>query len=282
VNAKTIVSTAVQMYRSKGIRTWVLEGVCDKKFFLKWVDESKVRLDGFGGKPVVVEAFHLASRQPYDKYDFLSFFSDLDYDFLTGNAIKTADRFYYHALCICNGLPKYNDLECFLINSPAFIRFMAELDQSEAEALRWREMLESYSRVYGSFRAADMVIVRSNGLKQSVLDGLEVAPFFTLKGGVLIDDIESSMRRRSPRKEYVDDVLQYAEKLRKETPSWGLSRGHDVTELVSILAKEILSINLPRARVEQMLRLACEKNEFLSGPVGCRMQLSGDANNFKQ
>lgn len=276
-NPANVINTAFHLYRSRGIRTWIVEGACDKRFFQKWIDIDKVRIDGFEGKGFVLDVCEASLKKPYSDSDFLSFFADIDYDVVSQFSIRSEERFYYHSYCRCNAISRYNDLESFLINSPAFTKFMIEIDQGLSSVDLWRDELERISRIFGSYRASDFVVVKDKCLASSVLDGLNVEDFLDARRGS-VDQValESTVRRKSPRKEYVEDLLECASRMREREPKWALSRGHDITQILSLILEARLAIRLPPEAIERMLRLACDKGEFLSGPVGCQMRLSGD------
>lgn len=276
-NPANVVNTAFHLYRSRGIKTWIVEGACDKRFFQKWIDSDKVRIDGFEGKSFVLDVCEASLRKPYSESEFLSFFADIDYDVVSEYAIRSEGKFYYHSYCRCNAVSRYNDLESFLINSQAFTKFMIEIDQDPSSVDLWREELERISRIFGSYRASDFVVVKDNRLASSVLDGLNVEDFLDARRGS-VDQValELAIGRKSPRKEYVEDLLKCASGMREREPKWALSRGHDITEILSLILDARLALRLPPEGIERMLRLACDKGEFLSGPVGCQMRLSGD------
>lgn len=266
------------MFRSKRIRTVVVEGVCDKRFLSQWISSSAaIRFDGLEGKPLVNLAYKNSRLKPYSDFEFLYFFADVDFDVISQQSLNEHPSFVYNAFCFEENRLHYNDLETFLINTSAFEKVLVNLDIDVNEADDLRKRLERASRVTGSLRAADIVVQRSNNLRSSVLNGLEIRAFFN-PCDVAFNETElfKALPRWSNYREHVDDLIEASERLDRESPTdWSLSRGHDLTEMLALHLEHRGHRGMTAEKLELMLRLACEFAEFQSSPMGRHLAVSG-------
>lgn len=270
---RALLNRALQLFRSKRIRTAVVEGSCDKRFLEQWLEEgSRIRFDGFGGKSLVNESFKLSTLAPYAQYNFAYFFADVDYDHVSGTTLHDNPNFVYYVYCTDRCAAIYNDIELFLINTSALRKVCANLDVPTT-VTDLRSSLESSSREFGSLRAADIIVRRQNGLASSVLDGLEIEPFFDASR-IAVDPeaLRAALPSISRRKEYVGDLIATADRLQKEFPTpWALSRGHDVTKMLALHMQQLGNRGITAERLELLLRVACEFREFQDSPAGRRI-----------
>lgn len=275
---KILLNNALTMYRSKRIRTAVVEGVCDKRFLSQWIPSgAAIRFDGFDGKGLVDDAYQASRSKPYSDYEFLYFFADVDFDVIAKLPLNEHPNFIYNAFCFDENRPHYNDLESYLINTNAFEKVLANLDVSVDEAKGLRERLERASRVTGSLRAADTLLKKSLRLRSSILNGLEIRGFFNPRE-ISFDEGElyKALPRWSNYPEHTDDLIQAAQRLDRESPAiWSLSRGHDVTEMLSLHLEDRGQRGMTAQKLELMLRLACEFAQFQQSPMGKRLTVSG-------
>lgn len=273
---KNVLNNALHMYRSKKIRTAVVEGVCDKRFLSQWLcPNALIRFDGLDGKSLVSQVYSASQTKPYSDYDFLCFLADVDFDFIAGYKLHNHPSFIYNSFCFTENRLYYNDLESFLINTSAFEKVLVNLDINVSEADNLRERLERASRVAGSLRAADIIVQNSHNLRSSVLNGLDIRAFFDPKE-VSFDHNEllRALPRWSNYPEYTDDLIEEAERLDREASSrWSLSRGHDLTEMLSLHLESRGNRGMTADKLELMLRLACEFSDFQRSPMG--KQLAG-------
>ena len=282
-NPKTLLETAINFYRSKKIKTAIVEGACDRRFIQQWCKpDAAVRFDGFDGKSLVEQAYLGSQTGAFSKHDFLYFFSDVDYDIISGKKITHHPRYINNAYCTEKQQIEYNDLEIFLVNTIALEKLLSNQDINPSEANSIRNKLEQASREVGSFRAADITLSKKLGLGRSILNGLEPGTFFNCKS-ISID--RASMIEQMPRwsnyPRYIDDLVDEAEALDKShAAKWALSRGHDVTELLSLHLEDRGSRGLTRERVELMLRLACELSDYKNSTMGKQLLADGAENCF--
>ncbi|MBK8536853.1 MAG: hypothetical protein IPL59_18190 [Candidatus Competibacteraceae bacterium] len=273
-----ILNNALSMFRSKKIRTAIVEGVCDKRFLSQWIPlNAAIRFDGLDGKSLVNLVYKNSRLKPYSDYEFLYFFADVDFDVITNQPLHKHPKFIYNVFCFEENRLHYNDLETYLINTSAFEKVLVNLDIDVNEAASLRERLERASRVTGSLRAADIIVQRSNNLRSSILNGLEIRPFFSSRD-IAIDQgkLFKALPTWSNYREYTDDLVEAAKRLDRELPlGWSLSRGHDLTEMLALHLECRGQRGITAEKLELMLRLACELAEFQGSPMGKRLTASG-------
>lgn len=275
---KVLLNNALSMYRSRRIRTAIVEGVCDKRFLGQWVPAgAPIRFDGFDGKPLVELAYTNSRLKPYSDYEFLYFFADVDFDLITKKPLHDHPAFVYNAFCFDEKRLHYNDLEAFLINTNSFEKVLVNLDIDAKEAAALRGNLEKASRVTGSLRAADPIVQRANNLRSSVLNGMEIRAFFNPRD---LTFNESEMNKALPRWSnypvHTDELIEAAKRLDREFPTaWSLSRGHDLTEMLALHLESRGHRGITPEKIELMLRLACEFTDFERSPMGRRLHGSG-------
>lgn len=275
---KNLLNTALSMYRSKRIKTAVVEGVCDKRFLSQWLStDAQLRFDGFDGKLLVEKAFKGSRAKPYSDHDFLYFIADVDFDAVCQTPLHDHSSFVYNVFCSDEKKTIYNDLECFLVNTSALEKVLANFDVAPSSASFMRERLERASREIGAYRAADLLVQRKFNLRSSVLNGLEVRGFFVpTELTVESSRLKKALPGWSNYKEYVDDLIDAAARLdRQSPPLWSLSRGHDVTEMIALHLEVIGNRGTTREKLEMMLRLACEFNEFSKSPMCKKINAAG-------
>lgn len=275
---KHLLNSALNMFRSKKIRTAVVEGVCDKRFLSQWIPaNAAIRFDGLDGKSLVDLAYKSSRLKPYSDYEFLYFFADVDFDVITKKPLHEHPTFIYNAFCFEENRLHYNDLETYLINTSAFEKVLVNLDIDVNESEGLRERLERASRVTGSLRAADIIVQQTNNLHSSVLNGLEIRTFFNSRDIAFnYDELLKALSRWSNYREHTDDLIEAAERLDRESPlGWSLSRGHDLTEMLSLHLECRGKKGMTAEKLELMLRLACELAEFQGSPMGRRLAASG-------
>lgn len=275
---KFLLNSALTMFRSKQIRTAVVEGVCDKRFLSQWIPAgAAIRFDGLDGKSLVDLVYKNSRLKPYSDFEFLYFFADVDFDVISKQPLNEHPSFVYNAFCFEENRLHYNDLETYLINSSALVKVLVNLDIDANEADGLRERLERASRVTGSLRAADIVVQRANNLRSSILNGLEIRSFFK-PHDVAFNETElfKALPRWSNYREYIEDLIEEAKRLDRESPTdWSLSRGHDLTEMLALHLEHRGQRGMTAEKLELMLRLACELAEFQRSPMGRRLAASG-------
>lgn len=272
-NPTNLLNTARMMYRSKGEQTIVVEGKTDKFFLQQWCKEgAKIRFDGMAGKDLV-EKVYKESKHPNYSDVGLYFFADVDFDTVAGIELISDPRFIYNAYCHNHSVVEYNDLEAFLVNNGALEKVLINHGIDRACASDIKRKLELASRYLGSLRAADIVIVKQMRLSSSILNGLEIEPFFDAQNLVFDQKaFEAQLPYWSNNRRYVDELLEEAEKINSaNTKPWALSRGHDITEMLALHLAHVGSKGMRAERVESMLRMACELATFKASPMGRKL-----------
>lgn len=274
---KHLLNQALGLFRSRQIKTIIVEGVCDKRFLSQWIPAgAPIRFDGFAGKPLVNNTYLNSQLKPYSAYDFLYFIADVDLDVITGDNLHTHSNYIYNAYCFEETRLHFNDLETYLINTNAFEKVLVNLDLDAKEAVLLRQKLIFASRVSGSLRAADVILKRENKLSRSILNGLEIRIFFEPKD---MSCNETALYKALPNwsnyPEYVDELIAKAEEIKNLSPNdWSLSRGHDLTEMLSLHFK-YRGKHVTPEQLELMLRLACELTIFETSPMGKQLTKLG-------
>lgn len=278
-NPSNLLGTAIQLYRSKRIQTAVVEGKTDKRFLSQWFKpDAKVRFDGFNGKNQVEAVYHASKKPPYSSHNFLYFFADVDFDGIEGRNIIIDSRFVHNAYCHQTNKIEFNDLEIFLVNNSAFEKLLANHDIEISEACSLRHKLEAASRIIGSFRAADLSVKQKLKLSSSILNGIEIEPFFSAENVQINEDnLIKQLPYWANYREHVDDLVEEAYNIRTATPNpWALSRGHDVTEMITLHFNTRGFPSLQRDRLELMLRLACEYSDFKESAMGRKLSSNSE------
>jgi hypothetical protein len=274
-NPKYLIGTAYQLFKSKKIRTIVIEGISDKRFLEQWTKPGwPVRFDGADGKKLVTDVYTAAQAKPYHGIRFLLYFADIDWDAVHSNSLIDCADFVYNAYCRTTKRVVYNDLECFLVNTRALEKAMANLDLNTSEAGDLREKIEYATRQIGAFRAADEIVRRKLKKTRSILNGIEPLEFFD-QNRILFDTkkLISHLPRWANYKEHVDDLVTCANQLLVDyTGPWSLSRGHDVTELLCEHFVARGAKGLRPEKLEMMLRLGCEMSVFKESPMGASLK----------
>ena len=280
---KHLIRTAFQLFRSRKIRTVVIEGISDRRFLEQWTKPtSSVRFDGMDGKRLVTDVYKASQASPYDKDRFLLYFADVDWDVIHSKSLIDNADFVYNAYCRNTKKVIYNDLECFLVNTRALEKTMANLDLDTSGATEIREKIEYATRQIGAFRAADEIVRRKLGKSNSILNGIEPLEFFDANSiHIDIAKLINYLPRWANYKEHVDDLVDCANQLLVDyTLPWSLSRGHDVTELLCEHFITRGTKGLRSDKIEMMLRLGCEMSAFKESPMGVNLQIADTTRAF--
>lgn len=254
-------------------RTVVVEGESDKDYFERWV--SGCKFHACSGKDAVIGVYEYYRRRRQRDLEFMCFVVDLDYDRILGGDLIEDECFIYNSL---SSDVVFNDLEVFLVNTEAFEKVLSQFGFDDGDVSRIRHELRDASSVLGSFRAADFFVRRNNGLSRSVLNGLNVTHCFDANNiyvdpGVVGDVIGRSSGYGGL---YLDELIDKARHLRNDyCGGWELSRGHDVTDMLSLFLREQGVGRFGRLDLEILLRRECEKSSFEGSPVGRRFCAMG-------
>lgn len=278
-----LLNNALAIYRSKKIQTVIVEGLCDKRFLSQWLKKNAlVRFEGFEGKVLVEDVYRASQKQPYVTFDFLYLFADVDYDSITNTALFEHPRFIYNAFCFEEQRLMFNDLEIYLINTQAFEKLLANHDIDPLNTDLLRNKLERASREIGSFRVADILLQRKENLRSSILNGIEVRTFLNSHNlEIDVDGLKKALPRWSNYPLYVDELIRMADIVERSNPTpWSLSRGHDVTEMLSLHLDSLGKKGLHRERLEMLLRLACELCSFQESPMGKQLGKQAESDCF--
>lgn len=269
-NPVYVYNLARQMFDSKEVRTIVVEGVSDKKYFGQWI--SKARIHVCNGKESVVKVYNHYKAHKEGGHDFMCFIVDVDFDVVLKNTLINDECFIYNSL---DQDAVFNDMEIFLVNTRAldkvFLNLGLDFDFNEVNLIRLK--MREASSVFGSFRVADCLVRRESGVGSSLLGEIKVDRYFD-RGEIFVnhesvsDDIRDDCRSA--------DLIDKARCLRDSyRSSWSLSRGHDVTNMLSLFLSKRIKKCPKSSELEMMLRLACEGCDFEGSPVGKRLRDKG-------
>lgn len=274
-NPENILQSAIFQFRSGQCLTIIVEGYNDKRFLSQWINvDDKIRFDGFGGKEIIEKIFpkYLEAKKKI-KDDFAIFVVDIDFDSIISQSLYTNEILIYNVFCEEEKRVHYNDLEIFLVNTSSFEKLLENFDISKNNVAKYRQLLEKASRDIGKYRLADNILVREKNLSSSILNGIDLEVFFDpLNIEIDTEKLKASIPGWSNYKHYVSDLINKADLVNNENNlPWSLSRGHDVTEMISLHLKEKGFKTETRERIELNLRIGAESLEFKNSPMGKKL-----------
>ncbi|EBR9281967.1 hypothetical protein D5B78_24675 [Salmonella enterica subsp. enterica serovar Neukoelln] len=269
-----LVDRAIQAYKSNRKKTIFVEGVNDKAFFKQWTGDN-IRYDGFLGKAKIEEIKkYMNSNSKYNIYynDFL-LVADVDYDLTSKLGIVNGIEYF---VLDDDRNHVYNDMDIFVLNSSALKKLFSNLriDIDDCELDELKNKIESATRVFGRYRAADFKLTQGN-VDSSILNGLEITRFLDASTlSVDVSELESSIGSWSKSLD-IEDLIITAKEIDNEFKfKWALSRGHDATLILSFhLINKYNKKFASQLFVEEKLRIGCEKVELLSIPIGRAVNL---------
>lgn len=275
----SILSTARQMFNgTKQRKTVVVEGVNDVRFFNQWYGDSNiVRFVAAEGKSNVITVHAEYVKQQNLKNKKAMFFCvDIDWDLLHRLPPPNSDDFMCNSYCLSSSTHYHNDLEGFLVNTGALKKVLSsyDIDMSNGQLAYLSNEMEKASRCVGKYRAADHIVQKSLGLKNSVLNGLDISVFFDASN-FSIDEkkLLDAMPRWSNYPYHIDDLVDEASTLNKNhSRKWELSNGHDITEMLALhLEYKTKTKGIVKEKIERELRLGCELSDFILTPMFAKM-----------
>ena len=270
IETRPVVTVIESRLRKRSDFLIYVEGVDDLRFYSLWLggnpatqkftDENGRRLflRRMRHKSDVLKKF-LETYNPMAIENFASFVVDLDFDRILERTIHEVPVYYqmFDNSCDLAGAPPYNDLECFVVNTEAYLKFMKSKGYGKQEAKSIRNRISLVACVLGAFRVANIKVREAHeGLfrhDSSILctevDGrhLKLSVDFALESGIMdiasleldIDRFSETVRdifSEGTYGEYVGDVVNFAEMLfeRFSKAPFFLSRGHDVMEILAL------------------------------------------------
>ncbi|WP_087547769.1 hypothetical protein [Acinetobacter sp. WCHA39] len=267
-SSETSMNEAYGIYRSKTFDKFLfVEGLTDKKMLQnKGYDEEQYYYLGMLGKPLVLKSHEIFfENQYYKEIKKIAYIIDNDYDHIT-QTIITSKNLFIHSVCNETFVHYYNDLEGFLVNSDSLVRFLRELGLNKSEINKLKNDVELESRRIGKYRAANEYLKKKKSLSltSTILFSFEIENFFDRKSFLFLEkDFESAVRGCSQYKNLVDELFQEAVNINLKFPNkWSLSRGHDISELISIYLFDKFDIDLNSEDIEQCLRLAIDSEDM--------------------
>lgn len=269
VNPISSLNLARQVFRSDRIKTIFVEGVNDKRFYSQWNGHNdKIRIQVLYQKDNVVTA-HNAYITDGIGLGFARFIVDIDYDILTEKEIYEQAMNYhvYHSSFVGS---YFNDLESFLVSTCALQKYLANFDYDLQKAEELRLSILNSAWTIGAFRVADHNVVKRKCLGKSILDGLEICDAFfdDQTANVSKEKLLRLIENRHRNSPHINDLLEEAELLlQKHSSKFVLSRGHDITEMLSQILTKKKGKKILRSDVELGLRLAIEKCEINISPM---------------
>lgn len=269
---KTLINEAFGIFKSLTYNKFIfVEGFYDKKFLnKKGFPEAEYYYLGMCGKPTVISSFYGFQSPPYNSIKKIAFCIDNDYDHVTETVIDSPIIFINS---ICNTTKNHiaNDLESYLVNSTALIDWLDEFGLSSKEIDVLKDEVECESRRIGKYRAANELLKKEKCLPETatILFKIDIEEFFDLENFLFLErSFESRVRNCSNYKNLVDELFVLSHSLdQKYCKKWQLSRGHDITELISIYLLINHSINLSSQEIEQYLRLSIDTSELRNNPT---------------
>lgn len=263
-DCQTILDEAYGVFKSQTYKKFLfVEGVSDKKFLRnKGFDEENYFYLGMDGKPLVLSGLDkYESSNIYKKIEKIAFLIDNDYDHVL-DEIKINDNIFTHSICKKSNEHYLNDLEVYLVNSDSLFFWLEEFNLSRDQILDLKKNVEVESQRIGKYRAANELFKKNRMLdeKSTILFDFKIEDFIDTKNFLFLDRLfESRLKFCSHHKEYVEELCLLANDINsKYSQPWALSRGHDVTELISIYLFFKHDIDLNVKQVERYLRLSID------------------------
>jgi len=274
---KSTLSTARSMLKgAKPRKTIAVEGLADVRFFNQWFSENeKIRFVSLDGKPNVLRLHKDYLKSPLKSVKGMFFCVDIDWDLIHGKALPLKEDFLINSYCQIKNKFSFNDLESFLINSRALQKLIASYDLVIEDFNDFKMKIEVCSRKIGKYRAADDIIKNKFMLRNSVLNGASVDDFFDAENFEFNEKLfTENMPRWANYSEHIEDLVQEAEILDDANKElWSLSRGHDITTMLSLFIENKAKIKTSPEKIEKELRLSCEYADFLTSPMYEKMVL---------
>jgi hypothetical protein len=210
----------------------VVEGGSDKHVYKLVLDEDRCRIEIACGRDNVFGAIRLLNAD-----DFQGVFGVVDADFMhvTGERILEENILW----------TDFHDLECMVLNSPAFDRILDEF----ASENRLQTYAIPRSRIARQLAAsaAPLGCLRLISIQEGLdlkCEGLTFSRF--VEGQPLLINFAAMIREiinKSQKHELDQEQLlaQVTAEVQKEHDCWQISCGHDIVEILSVLFREVLS-----------------------------------------
>lgn len=267
-DCNNLMNEVYGIFRSKTFNKFLfVEGKDDKKLLSnKGFCEDNYYFSGMVGKSVVTECHDLFSQNlHYNKITNIAFLIDNDFDHVT-STINISKNLFIHSICPESNLHSFNDLEGFLVNSNSLISFLKEYGLNSEDIIKLKNDVELESRRVGKYRAANELIKKQKSLpvEDTVIFSFEIDNFFDTKNFLFLEnDFKVAVRANSKYRIYVDELFLLADQISTDfNNKWLLSRGHDITELISLYMYYKFSINLSAQTIERYLRLSLDSTDI--------------------
>lgn len=255
------------------LKILAVEGDGDKRFLSQYFDEEdNLEFIPTYGKEILIQVYNKFRDKKFLNKDSYFFCVDLDYDIIHNKLeLIQNNNFLCNVYCLNSNKYFFNDLESFLVNTSALKKLLSSFDQphSKKDMNDLNGKLEQASRAVGKYRAADFIVMKEQGLRSSVLDGLVLDNYFDVEIFCVLDKkLELEIPNWSKQKLYVDELIEKASELNKTyLQKWELSRGHDITKLLALYLSKKTGKNITDKQIENSLRIGCEKAEFEQTPM---------------
>lgn len=275
--SENILDEALMVYGTNKDKKFIfVEGSYDRKFLIgRGYSEDKYYYLGMTGKENVISGYKNYIRDSnYLKLQEIIFLVDLDYDHVTENIIVD-EKIKYFSYCNYLHSHQYNDVEGYLINSSAFYKLCLDFN-IEHEINKIKRLIELESRRIGKYRAANEFLKNKFNLnrKDSIISKFEIEDFWDSRNFLFLErSFQSFQKYSSSHPEYIDELFAEAERIdHKFSSLWALSRGHDITELLSLYLHDKNIVDLKASELEQILRIGVESNDFDCSIIGNKLK----------
>lgn len=276
--AEYAIKRAQMNYSGAKTSTLIFEGDTDAKFVRNFLTSQCIKVLTVDGKQNVVQAWKMASQR---RLPYIHFFVDLDYDAISGKKLVKHDNFHYVLGDFeSDSIKSYsNDIESALLRTSALRKILAQkycsdsfdLVEIQSHAEMLRERLRIAGAELGSLRAAE-IIYYGETRERTIDGGFNIDDQWYVARDIRVDrsSLRSSlMRSCRGHSSAMERVFSIADELLETYGSgWELSRGHDLTEMLSRYLTSHGSRIIRRPEVESDLRIACEFSFFENTPIG--------------
>jgi hypothetical protein len=226
------VANAIRMKRSLFVGSFlIVEGVSDKRVYGLVVDQEACSVEISHGRENALGAIRILNRNGFAG---VAAIIDADAAKLRGEDIRETNVF-------CTDL---HDLECMMLNSPAFDRVLDEFG-SEARILAFAQTSALISRQL-AINATPLGCIRLLSLRQDLqlkFEGLTFSRF--VRENDLKIDVAVMIREvlNNSQKHHLDRIelaRQVSTELGKGHDCWHVSCGHDIVAILSLAFRKTL------------------------------------------
>lgn len=255
----TVIYTAFHLYRSNNEISLVLEGPTDRRFWGRFLQMDRCRVEILGHKSKVVEASKLIDNlmRRFPQYahsgPFAMAIADLDYDRIH-NQTRESPSLRYVQLCSATGHAR--DMEIVMLRSRALYDYLLQEDlENQTDLVRVR-LFEQGAKI-GALR----YLASAPDLLRSPFGDMKELPwkmFFNAEDlSVDLERLATSLGKGQRLLEAdIAEYIRQAEVAQATHSSAELCRGHDLIQMLALHLECVKGHTYHAMEVEKDVRLA--------------------------